>query len=134
MLSRFLLGLKPLVQFALYMLSVYFVLMGYYLLRSLKEYQTGNHRGMEWIADYFWSVKSIVYFTDWHLSPHKVLLGLLGLAIVLTLIYCILRRQWLQTTDPFLLLAILFIFLFIRGSWNYGPGARSMIGFIFTCY
>ena len=70
MLSRFLLGLKPLVQFALYMLPVYFVLMGYYLLRSLKDHQTGNHRGMEWIADYFWGVKSIIYFTDWHLSLH----------------------------------------------------------------
>ena len=70
MLSRFLLGRKPLVQFALYMLPVYFVLMDYYL-RSLKDHQTGNHRGMECVADYFWSVKSIVYFTDWHLPPHK---------------------------------------------------------------
>ena len=34
MLSRFLLGLKPLVQFALYMLPVYFVLMGYYLAQA----------------------------------------------------------------------------------------------------
>ena len=59
----------------------------------MKDHQTENHRGMEWIADYFWGVKSIIYFTDWHLPLHKVLLGLLGLAIVLTLIYRILRRQ-----------------------------------------
>ena len=121
MLSRFLLGLKPLVQFALYMLPVYFVLRDYYLLQSLKDHQNGNHPGMEWIADYFWGIKSIVYFTDWHLPFHKVLLGLLGLPVVFTLIHRIRRRQWLQTTNPFLLPAILFTLLFIRAPWSYGP-------------
>ena len=41
MLSRFLLGLKPLVQFALYMLPVYFVLMGYYLAQAWKTTKLG---------------------------------------------------------------------------------------------
>ena len=55
------------------MIPVYFVLADYYL-KSLSDHQGGHHRGMEWIKDYFWGVKSIVYFTDWHIRVNHVLL------------------------------------------------------------
>ena len=53
--------LKPLIRFGLYMVPMYFVLLDYYLF-SIKEHPTGNHRGMEWVWDYFVGIKSIVYF------------------------------------------------------------------------
>ena len=69
-------SLKPVFRFLLYMVPMYFVLLDYYL-QSTKQHQQGNHRGMEWVWEYFWGVKSIVYFTDWHVtanyfSPRRV--------------------------------------------------------------
>ncbi len=124
--------LKQLLLFAGYMLPAYFVLMGYYL-DSLKTYDTGHHRGMDWISDYFWNVKSLVYFTDWytsiplyirgwHLNLHHILLVVLGAAIMNSLVYRIRRRQWLQKTDPFLLITIIFTLMFIKAPWGFGPG------------
>ena len=115
MLVGFVAGLKPLLRFFLYMVPVYFVLMDYYL-QSLKDHQSGNHRGTDWISDYFWGVKSIVYFTDWHIGVHQVLLS------VLSLIYRVRRKQWFQASDPFLLIAILFTIMFTKAPWGFGPG------------
>ncbi len=114
-------GLKPLVRFGLYMIPVYFVLADYYL-KSLSDHQGGHHRGMEWIKDYFWGVKSIVYFTDWHIRVHHVLLVILGLAIVTSLVYRIIRRQWIRNSDVFLVIAIVFTIMFIKAPWGFGPG------------
>jgi hypothetical protein len=121
MLVRFVAGLKPLLRFFLYMVPMYFVLMDYYL-QSLKDHQSASHKGTDWISDYFWDVKSIVYFTDWHIDVHHALLGVLGMAMILSLIYRIRRKQWFQATDPFLLIAILFTIMFIKAPWGFGPG------------
>ena len=119
--SRFIGELKPLIRFGGYMVPAYFILMEYYL-QSMKLHQIGNHRGMEWIAEYFWGVKSIVYFTDWHIPVNQVLLGVLGAATLVSLLYRIRRRQWLLRSDLFLPIAILFTIMFIRAPWSYGPG------------
>lgn len=113
--------LKPLVRFGLYMVPMYFVLVDYYLF-SIKEHPTGNHRGMEWIWDYFVGIKSIVYFTDWHVPVNQGLLVVLGAAIVIAIVYRIRRGEWVKQTDAFLLIAILFTAMFIRAPWSYGPG------------
>ena len=119
--SQFWTGIKPLVRFGLYMIPVYFVLMDYYL-KSLRDHQDGGHRGIEWIKDYFWGVKSIVYFTDWHISVNHVLLVILGIAILVSLAYRIVRRQWLRESDVFLVIAVVFTIMFIRAPWGFGPG------------
>ncbi len=121
MLGSFVAGLKPLLRFVGYMLPAYFILMEYYL-DSLKDYNGGFHQSPDWISDYFWGVKSIVYFTDWHIPVHHALLWVLGAAFVVSLIYRIRRRRWLRTTDPFLLIAILFTIMFIKAPWGFGPG------------
>ncbi len=107
MLGGFLFRLKPLIRFVGYMLPAYFVLTEYYL-QTLKNNDRGYYRDcINYISDYFWDVKSIVYFSDWHIPVHHVLLGILGVAIVVSLIYRIQRRQWLRTSDVFLLIAVL---------------------------
>ena len=103
------------------MVPMYFVLIDYYL-QSMKQHQQGNHRGAEWVWEYFLGIKSIVYFTDSHLPVHYCVLGVLGIALLVSIGYRIQRRQWVKQTDVFLLIAILFTYMFIRAPWSYGPG------------
>lgn len=114
-------SLKRLLRFSLYMVPMYFVLIDYYL-QSVKQHQQGNHQGMEWIWEYFWGVKSIVYFSDWHIPVNYGLLIVLGVAVVISIGYRIRRKQWVKQTDAFLLIAILFTYMFIKAPWSYGPG------------
>ena len=118
---EFIIRLKPLFYFSLYMVPMYFVLMEYYL-QSLKQHQEGSHRGMAWIWDYFLGVKSIVYFTDWHIPVNYFLLFMLGISIVISICYRVHRKEWVKQTDAFLLIAIMFTYMFIRAPWGYGPG------------
>ena len=114
-------GLSSLVHFTGYILPIYFILATYYL-QSLRDYSSGNYKGLKWISEYFWGVKSIVYFTDWHIPVNQVLLGVLGLAVVISLVYRISRREWIKQSDLFLLLSIVFIFMFFRAPWACGSG------------
>jgi hypothetical protein len=112
--------LKPLAIFGGYMLPAYFILLGYYL-DSPKE-GGGSHQSPEWIKDYFWGFKSLVYFTDWHVGVMKFLIGFFALVGVLTVAYRIYKRQLLSETDQFALLAIIFTIMFIKAPWGLGPG------------
>ena len=118
---EFIMRLKPLLRCFLYMVPMYFVLMEYYL-QSLKQHQEGSHRGMAWIWDYFLGVKSIVYFTDWHIPVNYFLLFVLGISIVISICYRVHRKEWIKQTDAFLLIVIMFTYMFIRAPWGYGPG------------
>ena len=118
---EFIMRLKPLLHFFLYMIPIYFVLMEYYL-QSLKQHQEGSHRGMKWIWEYFLGVKSIVYFTDWHIPVNYFLLIILGIGIVISIYYRARRKEWVKQTDVFLLIAIVFTYMFVRAPWGYGPG------------
>ena len=119
--TQFWAGLKPLARFGLYMIPVYFVLVDYYL-KSLRDSQGGQHIGMEWIKDYFWGVKSIVYFTDWHIRVHHVLLVMLGIGILVSLAYRIARKQWVRRNDVFLVIALVFTYMFISSPRRFGTG------------
>ena len=121
LLQKFALSLKPVFRFLLYMVPMYFVLVDYYL-QSVKQHTQGNHRGMEWVWEYFWGVKSIVYFTDWHVTANYFLLAVLGIAVILSIGYRIHRKEWLKRTDVFLLIAFLLTYMFVRAPWSYGPG------------
>ena len=118
---QFILTIKPFFKFLLYMIPIYFVLMEYYL-QSLKQHQSGNHRGMTWIWEYFWGVKSIVYFSDWNILLNYFLLVIIAFAILISIGYRIYRKQSLGRIDVFLVIAILFTYMFIKAPWGYGPG------------
>ena len=119
--QRLVVSLKPVFHLILYMVPMYFVLIDYYL-QSTKQHQQGNHRGMEWVWEYFWGVKSIVYFTDWHVPVNYFLLVVLGIAAVISIGYRIQQKEWVKQTDVFLLIPLLFTYMFIRAPWSYGPG------------
>ncbi len=121
LLQKFVVSVKPVFRFFLYMVPMYFVLVDYYL-QSTKQHQQGNHRGMEWVWEYFFGVKSIVYFTDWHVTANYFLLAVLGIAVILSIGYRIHRREWVKRTDVFLLIAFLFTYMFVKAPWSYGPG------------
>ena len=121
LLQKLVLSLKPVFRFLLYMVPMYFVLLDYYL-QSTKQHQQGNHRGMEWVWEYFWGVKSIVYFTDWHVTANYFLLAVLGIAVIISIGYRIHRKEWIKRTDAFLLIAFLLTYMFVRAPWSYGPG------------
>ncbi len=118
---EFIIRLKPVFRFLIYMVPIYFVLIEYYL-ESLKKHPQGNHRGIAWIWEYFFGVKSIVYFTDWHIPVNRFLLVVLAIAVVISIGYRIYRRDWVRQTDAFLLIAIVFTYMFIRAPRSYGPG------------
>ena len=119
--KRFVISLMPFFRFLLYMVPIYFVLMDYYL-KSLKLHPTGNHRGMDFIKDYFFEIRSLVYFTEWHASANFFLLIVLGIAVLISIGYRLYRKQWIKQTDAFLVIAILFTYMFIKAPWSYGPG------------
>ena len=121
LLQTLVINLKPVFRFLLYMVPMYFVLLDYYL-QSTKQHQQGNHRGMEWVWEYFWGVKSIVYFTDWHVTANYFLLAVLGIAVIISIGYRIHRKEWVKRTDAFLLIAFLLTYMFVRAPWSYGPG------------
>ena len=121
LLQKLVFSLKPVFRFLLYMVPMYFVLLDYYL-QSTKQHQQGNHRGMEWVWEYFWGVKSIVYFTDWHVTANYFLLAVLGIAVIISIGYRIHRKEWVKQTDAFLLIAFLLTYMFVRAPWSYGPG------------
>ena len=121
LLQKFVVYLKPVFRLFLYMVPMYFVLVGYYL-QSTKQHQQGNHRGTEWVWEYFLGVKSIVYFTDWHVTANYFLLAVLGIAVIISIGYRIHRKEWVKRTDAFLLIAFLFTYMFVRAPWSYGPG------------
>lgn len=121
MLKQFVINLKPFFRFLFYMVPIYFVLMEYYL-QSVKRHPTGSHRGMDYIWDYFFDIGCLVYFTHWHKHPNHFLLVVLGIAVLIAVGYRIYRKEWIKSTDAFLLIAVLFTYMFIRAPWSYGPG------------
>ena len=121
LLQKFVVSLKPVFRCFLYMVPMYFVLVDYYL-QSMKQHQQGNYRGMEWVWEYFWGVKSIVYFSDWHVTANYFLLAVLGIAVIISIGYRIHRKEWVKRTDVFLPIVFLFTYMFVRAPWSYGPG------------
>jgi hypothetical protein len=121
LLRKFVVSLKPAFRLFLYMVPMYFVLIDYYL-HSMKQHQQGNHRGKEWVWEYFLGVKSLVYFSDWHVTANYLLLTVLGIAMIISIGYRIHRKEWVKRTDAFLIIAFLFTYMFVRAPWSYGPG------------
>ena len=41
---------------------------------------------------------------------------------MMSLVYRILRKEWIKKSDSFLLISIIFTFMFFRAPWSFGPG------------
>ena len=137
-LKSFAVELKPTLLFLVSMLPAYFIMISYYLGRPRGG---GDHKGFEWLKEYFFSMKSLVSFRDGHILIGRVLLVVFAIAFLLTLVdrvrhvYKFRRsaesegtkeRLWTRIVsrrDQFLLMAIILTVMYFKFSWaNYGGG------------
>ena len=137
-LKSFAAKLKPSFLFLVSMLPAYYIMISYYLDRPRRG---GGHRGLEWLKEYFFSMKSLVSFRDEHILIGRVLLAVFAIAFLLTLIdrvwhvyrFCkssesedTKERLWTRIVsrrDLFLLMAIILTVMYFKFPWTgYGGG------------
>ena len=81
-LKSFAVALKPALLFLGWMLPAYFIMFSYYLAKR----GGGEHKGFQWLKDYFFSMRSIVAFRDGHILIGRILLVVFAIAFLLTVI------------------------------------------------
>ena len=82
--------LKPTLTFLGALVPAYFILFSYYFYLTNNHGGNSNHKGFEWVMDYFFGMKSLVSFRDDHVLIGRVLLAFFAISIVLTII----NRIW----------------------------------------
>ena len=85
---------KPTLTFIGSLIPAYFILFSYYFYLTNNHGGNSNHKGIEWLNDYFFGMKSLVSFQDDQVLIGRVLLVFLAIVFVLTIINRI--RQWYQ--------------------------------------
>ncbi|MCE2401190.1 hypothetical protein J4G08_09925 [Candidatus Poribacteria bacterium] len=123
--------LKPKLIFIVTLLPAYFILFSYYLYLVNTHGNEGDHRGFEWLTNYFFSMKSLVAFRDDHVLIGRMLLTLFGIAFVLTVINRVRdyqrelgtseERLWtriITQTDGFLIMAVLVTAMYFISPWS----------------
>ena len=128
--------LKPALTFIGSLIPAYFILFSYYFYLTNAHGGEGNHKGFEWLNDYFFGMKSLVSFRDDHILIGRVLLVFFAVAFVLTVInrigQCYQFREseeWKETgeriwtravthTDGFLIMAIAITAMYFIVPWS----------------
>ena len=128
--------LKPALAFIGSLIPAYFILFSYYFYLTNAHGGEGNHKGLEWLNDYFFSMKSLVSFRDDHILIGRVLLAFLAIALVLTIINRIRQcyqfresEEWKETgeriwtrvvtqMDGFLIMAIVITAMYFIVPWS----------------
>ena len=128
--------LKPALTFIGSLIPAYFILFSYYFYLINTHGGDSNHKGFEWLNDYFFSMKSLVAFRDDHILIGRVLLVFLAVVFVLTVINRIRQcyqfhksEEWKETgerlwnrvvtqMDGFLIMAILITAMYYIAPWS----------------
>ena len=128
--------LKPTLTFIGSLIPAYFILFSYYFYLANAHGDDSNHKGFEWLNDYFFSMKSLVSFRDDHILIGRVLLVFFAIAFVLTVINRIRQcyqfresEEWKETgerlwmrivtqMDGFLLMAVLITAMYFIAPWS----------------
>ena len=128
--------LKPALTFVGALVPAYFILFSYYFYLSNAHGGDGEHKGLEWLNDYFFSMKSLVSFRDDHVLIGQVLLVFFAIAFVLTVINRISQcyqfrksEEWKETgerlwtrvvtqLDAFLIMAIFITAMYFIAPWS----------------
>ena len=124
-------GLMPLVHFVGFMLPIYFIMLAYYL-SSTVGYQQ-NHWQFTHLLEYFFNMKSMVYYSDKHIIVGQLVLVMLAIAFLLTVwdrIQRVIHRErdqpiWVSVIDgkeQFLLAAGGLTWLFFYVPWSVESG------------
>ena len=128
--------LKPTLTFVSSLIPAYFIMFSYYFYLANEHGGNSNYKGLEWLNDYFFSMKSLVAFRDDHILIGRVLLGFLAIVFVLTVINRIRQcyqfhksEEWKETgerlwtrvitpMDGFLIMAIFITVMFYITPWS----------------
>ncbi|MCY4402198.1 MAG: hypothetical protein OXD54_06425 [Candidatus Poribacteria bacterium] len=130
-LKEFGIKLKPSLLFALVLLPAYCILFTYYIYLVHTHGSEGDHRGFEWLINYFLSMKSLVSFRDEHVLIGQILLIAFAISIIITVINRMGKyrnqsessglRHWIgiiTITDGFLILTALVTALYFMSPWS----------------
>ncbi len=127
---------KPTLIFLGGLIPAYVILFSYYFYLSNTHGTGGDHKGLEWLNDYFFSMKSLVSFRDDHVLIGRVLLVFFAVALTLTVINRIRQyhqfhksEEWKETgerlwtravsqMDAFLIMAILITIMYFIAPWS----------------
>ena len=116
------------IGFLLCMLPLYFIMANYLL--STEVGQAGDHLNMRWERfgdweawDYLLSARSLMFFTDAHLIPTRLMSSLLGLLFIVTLYKRIRQRRIMSQDNQFLLIFGVFTVFYFIMPWGMGSGA-----------
>ena len=128
--------LKPTLTFIGSLIPAYFILFSYYFYLSNAHGGDGNHKGFEWLNDYFFSMKSLVSFRDDHVLIGQLLLLFFAIAFVLTIVNRVWQcyqfresEEWKETgerlwgrvvtqMDGFLIMAVLITVMYFIAPWS----------------
>ncbi len=128
--------LKPTLTFVGSLIPAYFILFSYYFYLANEHGGNSNHKGLEWLNDYFFSMKSLVAFRDDHILIGRVLLVFLAIVFLFTVINRIRQcyqfhksEEWKETgerlwtrivtpMDAFLIMAIFITVMFYITPWS----------------
>ena len=127
---------KPTLTFIGSLIPAYFILFSYYFYLSNNHGGNSNHKGFEWLNDYFFGMKSLVSFRDDHVLIGRVLLLFFAIAIVLTITNRIWQcykfhkseawketgeRLWTRAVsqmDGFLIMSVVITVMFFIAPWS----------------
>ena len=128
--------LKPTLTFIGSLIPAYFIMFSYYFYLVNEHGGNSNHKGVEWLNDYFFSMKSLVAFRDDHILVGRVLLVFLAIVFVLTVINRVRQcyqfhksEEWKETgerlwtrivtqMDGFLIMAVFITAMFYIAPWS----------------
>ncbi len=128
--------LKPTLSFLGALVPAYFIMFSYYFYLTNTHGGNSNHKGFEWVTDYFFGMKSLVSFRDDHVLIGRVLLVFFAIAIVLTIINRIRasyqfrkseawketgERLWTRVVtqmDGFLIMSVFITAMFFIAPWS----------------
>jgi len=142
-LKTFVGKLKPFLLFLGFMLPAYFIMFSYYL-SNTRGYGR-NYRGLEWLKEYFFDMKSLVSFRDDHILIGRILLGVLAVVFLLVIFYRVWEaykfrrtvtsndinsdamgeRLWtkiINGKEQFLLMAGILTIIFFKSPWSLSSG------------
>ena len=127
---------KPTLIFLIGLIPAYIILFSYYFYLTNTHGSDGNHKGFEWLNDYFFSMKSLVSFRDDHVLIGRILLVFFAVAFVLTVINRIRQyyqfhesEEWKETgerlwtrvvtqMDGFLIMAVFITAMYFIAPWS----------------
>ena len=127
---------KPTLTFIGSLIPAYFILFSYYFYLANNHGGNSNHKGVEWLNDYFFSMKSLVSFHDDQVLIGRVLLVFFAIVFVLTIINRIWQwyqfresEAWKETGEPlwtravtqmdgFLIMSVVITAMFYIAPWS----------------